>query len=38
MVQLATAGRETVGEAMTLAWQGTVKTAKTRTRTRKGRR
>ena len=38
MVQFATADRETVGEAMTLAWQGTVKAAKTRTRTKKGRR
>lgn len=29
MVRLASAGRETVGEAMTLAWQGTVKATKT---------
>ena len=28
MVQLATADRATLGEAMTLAWQGTVKSAK----------
>ena len=38
MVQLAAADRETVGEAMTLAWQGTVRAAKTRTKTTKGRR
>jgi len=38
MVQLATADRETVGEAMTLAWQGTGKAPKTRTRSKKGRR
>ena len=40
MVQLASAGRETVGDAMTLAWQGTVKAAKARTKvaTKKGRR
>jgi hypothetical protein len=38
MVQLASADRETVGEAMTLAWRGTVKPAKTRARTKKGRR
>ena len=38
MVQLATADRETVGEAMTLAWQGTVKAAKTRARPKRGRR
>jgi YjbR len=40
MVRLASAGRETVGEAMTLAWQDTVKAMRTKTaRTaKKGRR
>ena len=40
MVQLATADRDTVGEAMTLAWQGTVKAKKNKTARRpaKGRR
>jgi hypothetical protein len=38
MVQFASADAETVGEAMTLAWQGTIKKAKTapKTRTRRG--
>jgi hypothetical protein len=38
MVQLASADRETVGEAMTLAWQRTVKAEKTRAKTKRGRR
>jgi hypothetical protein len=40
MVHLATADRDTLGEAMTLAWQGTVKAAKPKpkpkTRKRRG--
>ena len=32
MVRLASADGETVGEAMTLAWQGTAKTAKAKAR------
>jgi hypothetical protein len=35
MVQLASADRETVGEAMTLAWQGTVKAATARAKGKK---
>ena len=38
MVQLATADGDTLGEAMTLAWQGTVKARKTSPKTKKGRR
>ena len=43
MVRLTSAEGDTVGEAMTLAWQGTVKAAKTRAKTKtktatKGRR
>ena len=34
MVQLASADRDTVGEAMTLAWQGTVKAVKTKAKTK----
>jgi hypothetical protein len=32
MVQFATADSDTVGEAMTLAWQGTVKSAKSKSK------
>jgi hypothetical protein len=35
LVQLAAADRETVGEAMTLAWQGTVKAATARAKSKK---
>ena len=38
MVQLATADGDTLGEAMTLAWQGTVKSAKAKTKPKKRRR
>jgi hypothetical protein len=38
MVQLASADRETVGEAMTLAWQGTVKAATAHAKGKKGSR
>ena len=38
MVRLASADEETVGEAMTLAWRGTVKPSKTKSKTAKGRR
>lgn len=38
MVQLATADCDTLGEAMTLAWQGTVKPAKGKTKPKKRRR
>jgi hypothetical protein len=38
MVQFATADPETVGEAMTLAWRGTVEPAKTKSKIVKGRR
>ena len=37
MVRLASADEDTVGEAMTLAWQGTVKAAKTKTKATKAK-
>jgi hypothetical protein len=38
MVQLATADRDTLGEAMTLAWQGAVSAKKPTAKKKKGRR